>query len=488
LNDLFAQLLTNEQVEGVHEASLEILEKVGVLVRNQEARKLYVKHGCVEDLETRIIKFPRTVVEHFRQAIPPTITFHGRDPAYDRTIPGDGPLVTTGSSAPDIVDLQTGQVRRSRSDDIARIARLINELPGYDVFSIPVIADDAPEGQFSLARFYPALKNCLKPIYCGAPGLDEVDDILKLCGLIAGSLAAFQERPFICFGYCPVISPLTMDEESTEKLMRFNELGIPGYGVVAPTAGLSAPMTLPGALALTNAEFLAQTTLEQMLHPGKPIVYDTLPTVIDIRSGAYSPGAVETGILVMGCAQMAQYYKIPSGGFAGLTNAKTNDIQAGFETGISTTAALFAGIDLLRMGGLLDALKIFDFAKAVIDNEIGLMLKQAARGMRFSEADLALDTIAETGPGGTFINKSHTIEKMRTTSLLPDIADRLPRNKWESSGAVGPQSRALDRVREILTGDNPAVFSPEVDKSIRAEFEGLVAGDAISFEAREIPI
>ena len=170
----FAQLLTSEQVERVHEASLEILENVGILVRNQEARELYVRHGCGLDLETQTIKFPWMVVEHFRKAIHATFTFYGRDPSYDCTIPGDGPLVSTGSSAPDIIDLQTRQVRRSRSEDIAQIAWLINELPGYDVLSIPVIDDDAPDGQFSLARFYPALKNCLKPIFGSAPNMDEL--------------------------------------------------------------------------------------------------------------------------------------------------------------------------------------------------------------------------------------------------------------------------------------------------------------------------
>jgi trimethylamine--corrinoid protein Co-methyltransferase len=478
----FVELLTHEQVERVHEASLEILENVGLLVRNDEARERFVKHGCHEDVETKIIKIPSAVVEHFRQAIPPKFTFYGREPSYDRTIPGDGPLVATGSSAPDVIDLQTRQVRRSRSDDIAHIAYLINELPGFDIFSIPVIADDAPHGQFSLSRFYPALKNCLKPVFSGAPSMGEIKDIVKLGSLIAGSEADFWERPFVSFGYCPIISPLTMDVESTEKLMRFTEMGIPSYGVVAPNAGLSAPLTLMGTLTLTNAEFLALATLEQISRPGKPIVYDPLPTVADIRTGAYAPGAIETGIIVMGCTQMARYYNIPSGGFVGLTNAKTNDVQSGFETGMSTVAALLAGIDLLRMGGLLDALTVFDFAKLVIDNEIALMLKQTARGLQFSEQNLALDVIAETGPGGMFMNKAHTIKQMRTTALLPDIANRLPRNQWETMGAPSSQSLALQRVREMLVCDNPAVFSPDVDRSIRAEFEGLVTGDSIAID------
>jgi trimethylamine--corrinoid protein Co-methyltransferase len=478
----FAELLTSDQVESIHEASLEILKNVGMLVHNQEARKRFVKHGCHEDTETHIIKFPSKVIEHFRQTIPPTYTFHGRDPQYDRTIPGDGPLMITGSSAPDITDLKTGQIRRSRSDDIARIAYLVNELPGYDIFSISVVADDAPPDQFSLSRFYPALKNCLKPVRGSAPDMDEVDNILKLGALIAGSESAFWERPFITFQYCALISPLTMDVDSTEKLMRLTERGIPGYGVVAPNAGVSAPLTLVGTLALTNAEFLAQAALEQMSRPGKPIVYDPLPTVADMRTGAYAPGGIETGVLIMGCAQMARFYNIPSGGFVGLTNAKTNDAQSGFETGISAASAVLAGANLLNMGGLLDALMVFDFPKTVIDNEIALMLKQAARGLQYSQQNLALDVIAETGPGGMFLDKDHTFHRMRTTALLPEIADRSPRDQWEAENRPDSQIKAMQRVREILSSDNPSVFSTDVDTRIRAEFEGLIAGDAVTLD------
>jgi trimethylamine--corrinoid protein Co-methyltransferase len=176
---------------------------------------------------------------------------------------------------------------------------------------------------------------------------------------------------------------------------------------------------------------------------------------------------------------MARYYNVPSGGFAGLTNAKVNDAQSGFETGLSALAALLAGTDLLNMGGLLDALMAFDFAKAVIDNEIALMLKRVKRGLEFSEENLALDVIAEVGPGGTFIDTLHTLKRMRATALLPEIADRNPRQRWEGEGALDSHARAMQRVREILTRDNPAVFSPDVDARIRAEFEGLVAGDAV---------
>jgi len=127
----------------------------------KKARTIFAKHGCIVDSEKNIVKFPRSVVEKYCRMMPPTFTFHGRDSKYDRIIPQDSPVIVTGSSAPNILDPVTGQERRARSDDIARIAHLVNELPGYDIFSVSVLADDAPDDQFTLARLYPALKYCL---------------------------------------------------------------------------------------------------------------------------------------------------------------------------------------------------------------------------------------------------------------------------------------------------------------------------------------
>ena len=475
----FATLLTPEQVARIHQASLEVLENVGLLVRSEKARTCFRQHGCRIDSETQVIRFPRAVVEHFCRAFPPTFTFHGRDPQYDRTLPADGPLIVTGSSAPNIIDPETGQERRARSDDIARIAHLINELPGYDVFSISTLAEDSPPGQFSLARFYPALKNCLKPVRGNTPDLEDLNKILRLGALIAGSDEVYQKRPFITHHYCPIVSPLTMDVGSTEMMMFLAEKRLPVFGSIVPNAGLSSPLTLTGTLVQGNAEFLALSVLMQMVRPGTPLIYSTLPTVADMRTGAYAPGAIETGILVMGYAQMARYYDVPNGGYIGLTNSKMNDAQSGFETGMSTQAAVLAGVDMLNMGGLLDALLTFDFAKAMIDNEIALMLKRVKRGFDFNEKNLALIVIAEVGPGGMFMDKPHTLEQMRTAALLPQIADRDPRQQWKEKGSPDSQARAMKRVRDILTRENSAVFSSDVDARIRAEFKGLVAGDSV---------
>jgi trimethylamine---corrinoid protein Co-methyltransferase len=474
----YAEVITPEQVERVHEASLEILENIGLLVRNQKAREVFARHGCVNESSSELVKFPRAVVEELRAVFPPTFTFRGRDPRFDRTIPGEGPLVVTGSSAPNILDPVTRCERRSTSADIANIAYLINELPGYDVFSISTLADDAPEGHFTLARLYPALKNCLKPVRSTATDLEDAKMMLELAYLIAGSEAAYRERPFVTHHFCPVVSPLTMDHSSTELVMFFAEQGLPVYGSVVPNAGLTSPLTLAGTLAQGNAEFLASSVLMQMVRPETPLIYSTLPTVADLRTGAYASGGIECGLLHMAFAQMARFYSVPYGGYIGLSNAKINDAQSGYETGMSTLAGVLAGMDMLNMGGLLDALKAFDFAKAVIDDEIALMLKRIVRGMEFSEANLALDVLAEVGPGGMFMVHEHTFTHMRTIAVNPKVSDRDTRDVWETRQSLDSQARAMQRVRQILGKPNPVPFTGEVEQRIRARFAGLVLGEA----------
>jgi len=474
----FTTLLTSDQVERVHQASLEILEKVGLLVHNEKARGYFDKHGCQVDGETSAVKFPPSVIENFRTAFPPFFTFHGRDPKYDRTIPEQGPLIVTGSSAPDLIDPVTGKARRSTSDDIARIAHLINELPGYDIFSISTLADDAPEGYFTLARLYPALKNCLKPVRCTSTDTEDAEKVLRLGYLIAGNERAYRKRPFITHHFCPVVSPLTMDYDSTEMLIFFVEQGLPVYPSIVPNAGLTSPMTLAGTLAQGNAEFLAAAVLMQMVKPETPLIYSMLPTVADMRTGAYVSGGIECGLLHMACAQMAHYYNVPCGGYIGLSNAKINDAQSGFETGMSVLAGMLAGADMLNMGGLLDALKVFDFAKTIIDDEIAQMLKRIKRGFEFTEGNLALDVIEEIGPGGTFLMNDHTVEWMRKTALFPKIAERDTRPLWEQAGSLDSQARAMDVLREVLNHQNQAAFSPEIEFRIRAEFPEMIPGDS----------
>lgn len=470
----YAALLTQEQVERIHEASLEILEDVGLKVRYGPAREVFKQHGCV--VEEERVKFPRAVVEKYRKLAPSTFTFYARDPKFDKVIPRDSPVIVTASSAPDIIDPVTGRERRAGSSDIARIAHLINELPGYDIFSISTLAEDAPADQFTISRLYPSVKYCLKPIRVTTTDRKDTHSVMKMAYLIAGGEAAYKEHPFLTHHYCPVVSPLTMDNLSTENVMYFAREGLPVYPTIVPNAGLTSPMSMAGTLAQGNAEFLSSLVLMQMVKEGTPTIYATLATVADMRTGAYTSGAIECGMLHMAFAQMSRFYNLPCGGYVGLTNSKVNDAQAGYETGMSAMGGLVSGMDMFNIGGLIDALKTFDFAKAVIDDEIAQMMKRAKRGITFSDDELAVNLIKEIGPGGSYIVAKHTISRMKTEAVMTKIADRDPRTIWEKKGAADIQARAMKRVKEIMANNTTPLISSELDEKLRAEFPGMVAG------------
>jgi len=162
-----------------------------------------------------------------------------------------------------------------------------------------------------------------------------------------------------------------------------------------------------------------------------------------------------------------------------LTNAQSTDAQSGHATGMNTTAALLAGADLFNMGGLLGGLMAFDFAKAVMDNEIAMMLKKVKKGVKFSEEELCLDLIKEIGPGGNYMESMHTLKNMREVSFFPKVASREMRAQWQGSGQHDSRDRAIEEVNRILSKENPARFSDELDAKVRAHFPNLVAGDAI---------
>jgi trimethylamine--corrinoid protein Co-methyltransferase len=236
-------------------------------------------------------------------------------------------------------------------------------------------------------------------------------------------------------------------------------------------------MSMAGSLAQGNAEFLAGLMLMQMVKEGTPTIYATLGTVADMRSGAYTSGGIECGMLHMAFAQMARFYNVPCGGYIGLTNSKLNDAQAGYETGMSGIAGLLSGMDMFNIGGLIDALKTFDFAKAVIDDEMAQMMKRMKRGISFGDEDLAVNLIKEIGPGGSFITAKHTISRMKTEAVMTKIADRDARTIWEKKGSTDIQTRAMKKARDVMAANTTPLIPAELDAQLREKFPGLVAGE-----------
>jgi trimethylamine--corrinoid protein Co-methyltransferase len=234
---------------------------------------------------------------------------------------------------------------------------------------------------------------------------------------------------------------------------------------------------MSGMLVQMNAEWHAAAVLAQMSKPGTQLIYNHLPVVGDMRTGAYAAGAVETGIVAMALAQLGRHYGYPTGSYLGLTNAKVSDAQAGYEKAMSPTLAATAGIDFVVVGGLLDALMAFDFGQLVIDNEIALMLKRFRQHLSFGELDGVLEEIGAAGPAGMYVGNAETLKLMKSCALLPDIADRERREVWVGQGSLDAHGRALRAAKRLLCKPNAALIDPDADARVRASFAGLVAGD-----------
>jgi trimethylamine--corrinoid protein Co-methyltransferase len=175
---------------------------------------------------------------------------------------------------------------------------------------------------------------------------------------------------------------------------------------------------------------------------------------------------------------MARFYNVPAGGYLGLTNSKVADAQSGFEKGMSPLMGALSGADFIVMGGLQDALMSFDFGQAAIDNEIAMMIKRVREGFGFNKKAASLQEIKDTGPAGMFAANPATLERMLSTTFMPELADRKLREHWELEGSSTIHQRAMNKVYDILSQPNTAAFDAATDARVRAGFDGLVAGDA----------
>jgi trimethylamine--corrinoid protein Co-methyltransferase len=474
-------ILSKKEVEIVHEESLKILEGLGLEVLSPSAKELYLQCGCRLDEETGRLQIPRGAVEEYLQYMPSTFTLHARDEAYDKTLPDDGPIFCTIGAAPYMNDPVTGEMRLSTSEDIAHIARLVNELDGIDAYSAGVLASDSPGDHYWTCRFYITLKHCKKISRVGSlRNINEANEVIKICSEIAGSEKAFLNRPFLNIHATPIISPLRVDSETGETFLYLINKGVPVFFTPLVNGGLTAPLSLEGCVIQTNAEFLAIAVLAQMAKKGTKVMYGSFPVVSDMRNMAYACGGVESAVIVLGNLQMARYYKVPSSGYAGVTNSKINDAQAGYEYGLGVGAiAGLGGSDFVCCAGMLNADLIGDLATHVINSEVNLMAKKLSQGYNFDSQRVAssMANLIECTPEVNFIMSDFTAENARTTGFVTQVSDRSFDQQWVDAGSRSAHDRALKIAIKILSQENNSAISQEVDKRIRAILPNLPAGD-----------
>jgi len=347
------RLLSNEQIEKIHIAALNVLEEVGVRIQSDLALRMLVNAGAAVDNRRKIARIPQHLVKESLGKAPSTLRLYSRDGKNDLLLEGNQVHYDPGSAAYYLLDSETGDVRRPVSQDLANFARLVDGLENIQAQSTALVVSDVPDAVVDRYRLYIVLKNSTKTIVTGAFTIDGFRDMKDMLVAIVGSESELARKPMAIFDVCPS-APLKWGDFIVQNLMDCAKFGIPAEILPMPQLGATGPVTLAGSLVQFNAEFLSGLVISQLVNPGAPVIYGGSPTTFDMRYCTPRLGAIET--MMMGCAyaQIGKYYRLPTHMYLGLSDAKTVDSQAGFEAGAGIILGALAGTNVVSGPGMLD--------------------------------------------------------------------------------------------------------------------------------------
>ena len=408
-------VLTEAQVAEIHQAALEVLQRVGLRVESEEFLKIYGDGGAEIDFKNRIVKIPPKLVEEALQAAPHRVVLYGRKPEYEMDLSDAKVYLGTGGAAVRVLDLETGEARPTTLKDQADIARLVESLENVHFFQCPVVPRDVSADKVTINSFYAALANTYKPVQESAHTPQAARDAIEMAEMIAGGEEKLREKPFISFVTSWMVSPLKLDVRIAAVLREVVQSGIPVALSSAPITGSTAPITLAGLLTQVHAEELSGIVLTQLIREGAPVLYGPVPGAANLRDMNYAGGAIETALLDVAAVQLAQYIKVPVYADAGEIDSKLPDIQTGYEKAASIVLVALAGGNYIHhAAGMMEGMITVAYEQYVIDNDIIGMALRILRGIEVDRDRLAVEVIEQVGPGGNYLIQDHTI--------TPDIA------------------------------------------------------------------
>jgi trimethylamine--corrinoid protein Co-methyltransferase len=308
---LCLNVFTDDEVQDIHLATLEVLERTGIWVELEEALDIYSDGGCLVDRQSRLVRIPPHVVEEAIASAPPSVVLCGRDPGNDIVVGAGRVGFSNFGEGIRVIDPETGELRASTKHDMAEIARLVDALPEVDVFEMAVVSGDQPPETTSLHNHEAAMVNQTKPISGGPLDGRAVHTTVEMLAAIQGSADAVRERPMMVMGTCPV-SPLKLTKDFCEIVIETARVGLPSCVLSMAMAGGSSPVTLAGTLVTHNAEVLAGIVLAQLTERGSKVLHGSSTTAMDLRLVTASVGSPECALISAGAAQIARQYRLPS--------------------------------------------------------------------------------------------------------------------------------------------------------------------------------
>ncbi|MEW6716201.1 MAG: trimethylamine methyltransferase family protein [Chloroflexota bacterium] len=453
-------VFTPEEIGRIHDATLHIIENVGVRFPSKRALEIFEANGAVVDHETMIVKVKPQLIEEALRKAPPIYLLAARYPDQDLPLDGNHVYVGTDGCGVEVLDLHTGSRRTSCLQDVVDIVRVADALEEVAFHWIAVSAQDKPAETRGLHEVKAAWENSTKHVQTESIYNErEARAVIEMASAVAGGKEALRKRPVLSLMQCST-SPLGHEGGSLDAALLAAEAGIPTGFMTMAACLTTGPATMAGTLTVGNAEVIAATAMLQLAHPGAPVFYAAAQTASDLRSGAYTGGGPEDFLFGAATNALADFYNIPlsMGSFA--TGAKEPNWQAGVENSLSTFMACVVMSDMLLGIGLLHGSRIWSFAQMLMDCEIFSIVHQMMQGIVIEDETLAIEAITAVGPGGNFLAHEHTRKYMREV-FLPQFMDRRPYSQWESR-KDGAHDWALEKARHILKTHQPDTLDPKL--------------------------
>jgi trimethylamine--corrinoid protein Co-methyltransferase len=464
-------VLTEEQLDRIHDASMRILETHGLEFLNDAALDILSKAGAAVDRGSRRVRLDRGLVADHVAKAPASFMLHARNPARSVRIGGNSVAFCAVSSAPNCSDLDRGRRPGSFADycDFLRLIQSLNIIhlaAGY-----PVEPIDIPPAIRHLDAYHAAATLTDRVWSPSAIGGQRVEDGIAMNCIARGvTRDELLARP----GLCSVIntnSPLRVDGAMLDGLMALARAGQAAIVTPFTLSGAMAPATLAGALALQNAEALGVIAFAQMVRPGAPVFYGAYTSNVDMRSGAPAFGTPEYTRTALASGQLARRYKLPYRS-SNACAANAVDAQAAYESEMSIWGAVMGHANLVKHGaGWMEGGLVASFEKLIVDAEILQMMGEFLQPLAVNDDTLALDAIAEVGPGGHFFGAAHTLARYETAFYAPILSDWRNYESWRLAGALDTAQRANAIWKRLLADYQP----PPLDSAVREALDDYVA-------------
>ena len=454
------RVMAKNDIEQVHQTSLRIISEVGFKVDSPSVRRILEQGGAKVDNKSGIVRLDEKLVSSALKSAPRNVRICARS-GRDYQIPSEGvQLVSPDGQPPVVLDVNTGEKRRSTLKDVIEFAVLCDALPEVDYVWPPVVATDMPSSRSSYYEFLASIAYCSKHIQHGATSAEEARFQVEVASAILGSKEDLRKRP-VFSDVCTPISPLRYDQGEAEALVVLARAGVPLVHLTMGIAGSVSPVSVAGTLAIINAENLCGLTMCQIANPGAPSIYSSFSGVTDLKTGVFVCGTPEAALMDGAAIEMARHYGLPTCAGGPETSARSLSTEAAYQSSMTLMTSMMVGSDMLVGLGSLDRDAMVSAEKLVMDCEVWRWLKRLREGVVVDQNTLGFDAIKRQGPGGGFLSDPHTLKHMRKELLIPQVTS------YHTPGEPDMRKDELreyarKRIREILSTHRPPLLSKEV--------------------------